>query len=353
MQNIRKFIKIADIIREALVELRANRYKELLRRLAILAGIVRELAGESGKMGLSLSRRWFSSVERSRGCIRRVLGEIPSSVSKILPLAEGPRKELPNLSLLVEELKQLQDEFGDLEFDDEQRILSVVTEPITLEDVYLGPFKIQLGLDKLSQLHSNSPYFVIALDPNPAATNEDVTHPHVNSEKLCEGDGILPLKHALEQGRICDFFTMVRSILNTYNQDSPYVSLAEWEGMPCHNCGYVMSSEDAYHCCHCENYVCDECSTFCQDCSEVFCLECAGSCENCQQMVCNNCVLECAGCGELFCKICLEEDICTKCKQESEVQENEEQQEGERKADDRAADKAQSQTNDTPVRLAS
>jgi hypothetical protein len=51
----------------------------------------------------------------------------------------------------------------------------VVTESITLEGIALGPFKIQLELNKLDQLYSSSPYRVIALEPNPAATDSAVS----------------------------------------------------------------------------------------------------------------------------------------------------------------------------------
>ncbi len=40
----------------------------------------------------------------------------------------------------------------DIEFDNEANTLSVMTDSITLEDVYLGPFKIQLNLKKLGEL---------------------------------------------------------------------------------------------------------------------------------------------------------------------------------------------------------
>ena len=87
---------------------------------------------------------------------------------------------MPKLSLLVDELNQVQQEFGNIDFDKAENTICVVTEPINLEGLYLGPFKIQLELDKLSELHRSRTYRIIALDPNPAATAEDVTHPHVS-----------------------------------------------------------------------------------------------------------------------------------------------------------------------------
>ncbi len=44
---------------------------------------------------------------------------------------------------------------------------------------------------------------------------------------------MIRIRTALEQGRLCDFFSLVRSILNTYSPDSPYVSLYDWCGVAC------------------------------------------------------------------------------------------------------------------------
>ena len=58
---------------------------------------------------------------------------------------------------MIDELNGLEKEFGEIEFDASKNNISVVTEPITLEDIYLGEFKIQLELNKLDQLYYNSP----------------------------------------------------------------------------------------------------------------------------------------------------------------------------------------------------
>ena len=39
------------------------------------------------------------------------------------------------------------------------------------------------------------------LDANPADANHSVTHPHVQDEAVCEGEGRQPVRRALEQGR--------------------------------------------------------------------------------------------------------------------------------------------------------
>jgi len=209
MEDKKNLIRMADKIQDSLIRLKHGRYLELMRQLTAFAGQLQELTAQSRKMGASLAKGWFSAAERCRNGVNRLLIDIPSSVSRIRQLTNDTQKETPNLSSLVDELNQVQDEFGSFEIDNTENTVSVITESITLDDVYLGPFRIQLELKRFSDLYTSSPYHVIALSPNPAATDETVTHPHVSNETLCEGDGCVAIKTALEQGRLSDFFTMV------------------------------------------------------------------------------------------------------------------------------------------------
>jgi hypothetical protein len=267
----------------------------------------------------SLIRGWNSSAEHCCSSIGRILNDIPPSISSIKQLADLPQKEVPKLSDLVAELKQLMQEFEVVEFSVPDGTISVETDPVTLEDIYLGPFKVKLNLQKLSELYKRSAYDVIALDPHPAATSEEVTHPHVSNESLCEGDGSATIRSALEDGRLCDFFTLVKSILNTYSADSPYVSLSEWEGLACYSCGYICGGDNCYLCNFCEHDYCEECTTCCHECDETVCTGCVTRCSICDESICPNCVYTCSQCGSYCCRSCMEEDICKDCI-ESEVE---------------------------------
>jgi len=351
MEDIKNLIRMADKIQEALIRLKHGRYLELMRQLTIFAGQLQELTTQSRKMGASLANGWFSAAERCCKGVSTQLNDIPHSVSRIRQLTDAPQKEIPKLSSLVDELNQVQEEFGSLELDNAESTISVITEPITLDDVYLGPFRIQLELKKFSELYQNSPYCVIALSPNPAATDETVTHPHVSNEKLCEGDGCVTIRTALEQGRLCDFFTMVRSILNTYNPDSPYVSLDDWSGEPCYDCGYVASRDDTYYCYSCEHDFCSQCSTYCRFCEETVCLGCSAECPHCEEMVCQKCIRRCTECEELCCKSCLEENVCPNCKEEMEK--DNEDQECKISETKQNGNPSQPETSETQIKLAS
>jgi len=339
---------MADRIQEALIALKHIRYLDLSRKLTTLTGQLQQLTTESRNMGTSVAKGWLSAAQTCCKNVERLLGEVEYCVPRIRPLAERPLKETPTPSTLIEELDALEKEFGNIEFEASKNTLSVVTEAITLEDIYLGPFKVQLELNKIDHLYYSSPYFVIALEPNPAATNDSVTHPHVSDERLCERDGSAAIRAALEEGRICDFFILVRSILNTYSADSPYVSLDDWDGRACYDCGRTVSSEDSYYCEHCEHDYCGECSTYCRRCEETVCLGCSGQCSYCREMLCRDCVSPCEECGELFCESCLKDDLCPNCTEEQE-QENERQE----TTINESENASQPQTGTTEVRLAS
>jgi len=348
MEDRNRFVQIASRVEDALARLKHDRYLELARRLVKTASHLQQLNTQTRKMSIALSHHWLAAADRCRTSASHMLNDISYAISKAQQLTEAPKKKRPTLALIVEELKQLHDEFADFEFEKAENALSVITEPVTLEGVFLGAFKIQLELNKLDQLYQSSPYRVIALDPNPAASDNAVTHPHVSGEKLCEGDGCAAIRAAIEEGRICDFFTLVRSILSTYSEESPYVALHEWEGSSCYDCGCTVSSEDTYYCYSCEHDYCSDCSTYCRHCEETVCLGCSGQCAYCEEFVCAKCVSGCQECGKLFCESCLEEDLCPNCKQEKE-NDNEEQE----TEINRFENTSQPQTKTTEIRLAS
>ena len=324
MEDVRTLVKTANCIRQVLWELQKHRYLVSLDRLANLVKQFKGLGLEARKLGLALARDWLPAADRCCRGANRFLNEIPYAVSQIKQLTEEPCPEVPKLAFLVEELKQVQQEFGDVYMGEENSSIFVETDPIELDGVYLGPFRIELHLNKLCELYRGSPYCVIALDPHPAATADDITHPHVSDERLCEGDGTGAVRAALEQGRLCDFFCIVRSILGTYNADSAHVPLDEWDGTPCYSCGYVASREDSYYCTFCERDYCEACSTCCCLCSETVCDGCATRCKSCEELVCPNCVRTCAECESVLCSSCLEEDVCPDCRQEESNYETEE-----------------------------
>jgi hypothetical protein len=208
------------------------------------------------------------------------------------------------------ELVGLEAEFDDIKVDLKTQNLSVATHAIVLEQVYLGRFEIVLHWD---QLDEEQAYEVVALDPHPTSGDSSTTHPHVRDERLCEGDGRVPIRRALAQGRLCDFFVLVRQILETYNPSSAFVSLEHWNGTPCQDCGRMTDDDDSTSCERCSDHLCFDCSTSCESCGRGVCSECRGTCAGCDQDFCEACLGRCVGCRQNFCTSCLTNGRCTAC----------------------------------------
>jgi hypothetical protein len=219
--------------------------------------------------------------------------QLPRSLSATL--LSTPR-EISN------DLLTLQQEFDEFTLDLRERTLSAVTGPIDLEGVSLGAFRIVLHWDLIGQRKA---YEVEATEPNPAEGNEEVTHPHVRDRLLCEGEGTAPIRAALSQGRLLDFFMLVRQILETYNADSAHVALDRWNDVNCCNCGWRMPSEEHGTCERCHAPLCSDCSSGCQNCDFAVCGECTGQCAECGDCFCLGC-LRSTDSGQLICTSCLE-----------------------------------------------
>jgi len=172
---------------------------------------------------------------------------------------------------LYEDLDALFEEFPEVDYDFKSHQLQVTTDPVVLEGVELGPFQIVL---EWNQLGHRKCYHIIACDARPAQSDEKMVHPHLNHESLCEGDGAMPIKQALEQGRILDFFILVRQILITYNPGSAYLAVERWYGSPCQSCSSLVDDDDYYCCRMCSDGVCRDCSGSCYSCCESCCLGC-------------------------------------------------------------------------------
>lgn len=218
---------------------------------------------------------------------------------------------------IYQDLVALAEEFEQLDFDIRGHRLSITTAPITLENLYLGPFEIRLRWGRQTGEPS---YRVVAVDPHPAASRDNVTHPHVMDEQLCEGESHVAIRQALSQGRLLDFFTLVVCGLRSYNADSPFVSIESWFGGRCADCGYGMDEEEGYTCDKCQASICNECNATCNGCEANCCSECVTTCEGCDDSYCRSCLSPCLECHRHFCSHCLlENERCSNC-HEQELQ---------------------------------
>jgi len=280
------------------------------------------------RLQICRERAWNGPVSKLTAEVERLGRELSYAMSGLERAGQDIRKKPPSLRDIWAELKQARDEFGSLRYDASRENLTVVTEPVELEEVYLGPFEIRLDILSLTDPR-HTPYWVEALDPHPAACNAAVTHPHVSEERLCPGDAGAAIRQALSAGRICDVFTLIRAVLMTYNSGSPYVSLDNWFGMACYECGYVMSDDDVRWCEICGRDYCSECASYCHQCDDTTCLGCLRTCPVCEEPTCTSCMTACPDCGRDLCGLCLDENLCP-CHEEEGDEYDDEPEEADR-----------------------
>lgn len=310
---------------ERLQQLHANRQRLVIQRIEQVCFEAHRLQALCRQLETAIGRGWSAAtgkVLETAECILRDAPHHSSEANQAIAQA-SPQKVM--LGDVLAELRQCQEEFGSLQFSPEGPSLSITTDAIELEDTYLGEFQIELDLSRLTEPRHGSIYRIIALDPHPACSNNSVTHPHVSDERLCEGDASAAIGAALACGRLFDFFSLVKGVLATYNPNSPYVSLNDWSGVSCHDCGYTTDPDELHYCSSCEEDYCGECISYCRRCDEGTCRGCLEECNACGELVCPSCKLSCPECGRLICNTCHEEQQCTCVQELQESKENEDE----------------------------
>jgi len=326
MKKYKNIVRLSNLLLEALCELKRQRLRQIQSSFEDFSYKCCDATKDSHLFYAAIEKGWLSGAEKVISRVSRNLNDFSYHLQRFKELINADETKLPKLSDIFAELSQIDQELGEYQFDLKERTISVITEPITLDEIAFGPFEIKLFIDQINKLYTDSPFRVIALEPNPAGADDNVTHPHVSSERLCEGDGHVSIRRSLEQGRFCDFFTMIVSILQTYNPDSPYISLDDWEGISCYDCGCTVSGDDCYYCESCDRDYCSQCSTYCQMCDTTLCLGCAYECPSCNEPVCQSCTAKCKDCEETYCKDCLTEDgLCQSCEEQRKEDSDEEQ----------------------------
>lgn len=253
----------------------------------------------------------------SRRCRERFKLALTSAIREWATYRDGllqyqVSSTVPSLREIDAELHALSSEFEAVGIDWDEREIVVQTPSIVLEGIDLGSFEIRL---RWSELGEPQPYRVVSL----AETgDDDVHHPHVQADALCEGEGKVPISRALSEGRIGDFFLLIQQILHTYNSGSAYVPLSRWYSLECADCGDSVSREESHTCSICEQTTCGFCRRGCALCGDALCSSCADRCESCNEIFCRSCLSTCASCSECCCHSCLCSETCPACIEESE-----------------------------------
>lgn len=191
----------------------------------------------------------------------------------------------PLVRTIYQELVVLTDEFDDVEIRLAQTTIRVRTDEIVLNGLDLGRF------DLLWNWSANEDHQLTAeaVEPNRPVVREDITHPHVLDDVLCEGDAAPVMQRALAEGRLCDYFLIVKQTLETYNKHSAYVSLDEWSSSDCGRCGDSVDPDEMSGCEACGESMCDGCTGTCDTCGRTCCRMCLGRCGECEEEFCPRC----------------------------------------------------------------
>ena len=260
MDQRRKYLlRVASAIQTGLLRQPHPRLADAEATLSRLCGQLDYLKQATHKLSLCRQYGWHLAAQQLLQGLRYTVQELGVEVTRSEQVVQEPAAPSPPLGQLYEELIQTEQEFDEVEYRRSEGKLVVTTAPIVLEDVRLGRFEIQLVLERLGAPDQRDALRIVALEPNPAASDERVTHPHVSNEGLCAGDASAALRTALISGRICDVFLLARSVLENYNAGSPFVSLENWDGTACSDCGYCASTDDTFYCESCEHDFCSEC----------------------------------------------------------------------------------------------
>lgn len=263
---------------------------------------------------------WHAAVKRLHEDLAATLSDfhrqLEISLRQLQTTSRVPCRKA-SVTDIHRDLLALEDEFDGFKLDLSEKELSVTTDTIVLEGIYLGPFQIRLEWCNIGQ--ASPAYRVIALEPHPATKSDEITHPHVQGERLCEGEGRAAIAAALAEGRFFDFFVLVSQVLHNYGRGSAYVELDNWEGEPCFDCGDYVDPDDRYSCHRCDTVLCAGCAYTCQGCDESFCSDCIGTCARCGCKSCFSCLEDCKDCGQPVCDDCRKTcGLCTRCHEKQE-----------------------------------
>ncbi len=274
-----------------------------------------------------IERQWLTSAARLKmrmNCLANDLGYRAESIEPDAIRVIGNLKSYPTQLDLIEDLKAVETDFGGLHYDQDNDEIVVISEDIIFDNVNLGSFEIRIPINMI-----RSSVTIVACNPSRPAADEETTHPHVQSDVMCLGRGSDQFYDAMQQGRILDVFTILNSILVTYNPDSAYVKIENWHRDPddyaqCNDCEDDVNIQEATSCQQCEECYCNNCIHSCSVCDEMRCEYCMNhKCSICKdKRLCGDCTHQCKTCEKIFCDECIndpdeaKEQNCANCQKD-------------------------------------
>ena len=160
---------------------------------------------------------------------------------------------ISNLKTLLEESRIVQEE---------PLKVSWTLRDLYLENVWIGDLEVRLNLEEFEVKVRN-----ISADID---YRGGYHHPHVNSNGAICWNGYDDAARAYHRsGDFLALKDLIDNLLNTYNPDSPFIRLDDWEngfGTECYECGERWPEDDLLYVESTDGDLCPDCRTYCDEC---------------------------------------------------------------------------------------
>jgi hypothetical protein len=281
------------------------------RKIKLPANQLQKLQSLGRTLDLARKRNWQGAAMRLR---RVMISELERMRNALRPNPIGPVQRTTSAIATPDDvdhdLAALVKEFVEVEITPEQSRIAVTTAPIVIEGLELGPFEIWLYWNSIGHQRC---YRVLAVSPHPPASDECVTHPYVRDDILCAGKAERAIELALQQGRIFDFFMLVRQLLVEYVPGRSYVEPDQWNWLLCEECASLVHRRDQARCERCNQSLCTACANRCAQCERTCCGGCSRGCVVCRHRLCRGCLDRCQRCSDSICADCHVDGTCSRC----------------------------------------
>jgi hypothetical protein len=114
MDQTKQKIRLANEIRDTLIEFQEQRLVEASNQLTKYCHQLSEMTIEAGKFGKSLEHNWLNAARTTSRRIGLLLNDITYSIQQMKQFTDQDKNEIPTLTCIYEELEQLQQEFDGL-----------------------------------------------------------------------------------------------------------------------------------------------------------------------------------------------------------------------------------------------
>lgn len=139
-----------------------------------------------------------------------------------------------------------------------------IVDSVELKGVHIGDLEVTFSLEGFEVK-------VINLTED-TGSKGGYQHPHVNSLGLiCWSEHLAEARAYHASGDFLALKDLIENLLRTYNKESPYITLEDWEnglGESCSDCGERRNGDDLSYSSQGGGSLCSDCRRYCERCDE-------------------------------------------------------------------------------------